>query len=68
MAERNFVVTVKEREEGQPCSLHFELYEDIGLGRKMVVLEMPHGKGLSEAAALKEAINSQAYQIKIVDA
>ena len=65
MTKRNFVVTVKERQAGEPCFLVFETYDDIGLGKKQVTLHLPIGTGIEEAKALAKSLNAGVAKIAV---
>ncbi len=60
IATRNFTVTVKEREAGQPCFLVFEGFD---VGGEMIFLDMPAGTSLSEARALAQRLNAEVATI-----
>lgn len=67
MDHRNFVVTVKEGHPDEPCSLDFELHEDVaGFGRQIVRLDMRDGTGLEEARTVANAINEGALRIRLI--
>ena len=63
--KRNFVVTVKERDVGEPCFVVFELHEDIGIGNKQVRLNLPEGTGIEEAKALASHLNNAVSKIVV---
>lgn len=56
-----FVVTVKERTEGQPCFLEFELYDetdmDMQVDNKSICLGLIDGSNLEDALAIAKTIN-----------
>ena len=66
MDKRNFVVTVKERQAGQPCFLVFETYDDIGLGKGAVTLILPASTGIAEAEALAKTLNASVAKISLM--
>lgn len=65
MPKRNFAVTVKEREAGEPCFLVFETYDDIGIGKKQVTLYLPNGTGIKEAEVLAKSLNAAVAKIAV---
>ncbi|GLS44383.1 hypothetical protein [Methylobacterium brachythecii] len=66
--KRNFVVTVKERDPGQPCFLVFEVSEDIGLGEKTIMLQMPEQTDFDDARTIALAINHGVEKVALIDA
>ena len=70
MGYRNYVATVKEREEGQPCFVQFELYKDIDFGGKLdnvvISLNLPDGTGIREAKKLADALNDSDAKLKLM--
>jgi hypothetical protein len=62
----NFIATVKERDADEPCFIVLENYEDIGTGRKQVILSLPKGTGIGEAEALKKIINDTVEKVGLL--
>lgn len=58
MTTASFVATVKEREKGQPCSVWIELDDDIGLGKKTIIFDLPAGTDISHAETFARALNA----------
>lgn len=69
MNKRNFVVTVKEQEAGEPCFLLFEAYDDIGIGigDKKVTFYLPKGTSIAEAEELADCLNAGVAKIAVTD-
>ena len=62
---RNFRATVKEGREGEPCSVWLEMHEEIGLGNKIMVLDLPDGTGITEAQHIASALNDQVENLRL---
>lgn len=65
MMPRNFVATVKEGFPDKPCCVWLEMHEDIGLGDKLMVLDLPDGTGFQEARKLANALNDQVEKLRL---
>jgi hypothetical protein len=65
MAGSSFVPEVKERESGQPCFIMLNPAEDIGLGQKQIVFDMPEGTGIEQAQELARALRSFRVRVRI---
>ncbi|MEZ0494924.1 hypothetical protein [Sphingomonas sp. IW22] len=63
---RNYVAEVKERDVGQPCFLLLNLYDDIGLDGRTVILDLPEGTGIAEAQALRDALHSSGASLRLL--
>lgn len=63
---RNFVVTVKEREAGEPCFVQFELREDIGLKtERLITLDLADATSISDAQDIANLLNSKVAKISL---
>ena len=65
MTSRNFTVTVKERNPGEPCFLVFESDDNVGVGTKAVRLDLRRGTGLAEAQELARKLNANVIRLSI---
>lgn len=65
MASSSFVPEVKERESGQPCFIMLNTAEDIGLGQKQILFDMPEGTGIEQAQELARALRSSRVRVSI---
>lgn len=63
---RNYVAEVKERGVGQPCFLLLNVDEDIGLGGKTVIIDLPTGTGIAEAEALRDALHQSGASVRLL--
>lgn len=63
---RNYVAEIKERDVGQPCFLLLNLNEDIGLGAKTVIINLPDGTGIAEATALRDVLHNSDASIGLL--
>ena len=63
---RNYVAEVKERDVGEPCFLLLNLSEDIGLGDKTVIIDLPKGTGIAEAKTLRDALHGSEASIELL--
>jgi hypothetical protein len=52
MKSSQFVPEVKERQPGQPCFIMLNPDEDIGLGSKQIIFDLPDGTGIEQAQEL----------------
>jgi hypothetical protein len=63
---RNFMVTVKDRQRDEPFFLAFETYDDVGLGKKVVMLDLQPGIDIEEAKELARRLNAQGSKFSVV--
>ena len=66
MTSRNFTVTVKERNPGEPCFLVFETDDNTGVGTKAVRLDLRPRTGLAEAQELARKLNANVIRLSIM--
>ena len=63
---RNYVVTVKERQAGEPCFLLVELHEDIGLAHDQhIIFEMPEGTDYDYARECAKKLNNVGAKLTV---
>lgn len=62
---RNFVAEIKEGEADQPCYLFLNPDKDIGIGSKLLYLDLPEGTGMAEAEALRNALHKSGAKLRL---
>lgn len=64
--KRNYIVTVKESEDGQPWLL-VELHEDIGMpdDNHQITFQLDPGATMEDAESIKKTLNSLPVNLKI---
>ncbi|MBM3576628.1 MAG: hypothetical protein FJX40_02980 [Alphaproteobacteria bacterium] len=65
MANSKFVPEVKEREAGQPCFVALNTDQDIGLGKKQVIFELPNGTDIERAHEFAKMLRSFGVSVRV---
>jgi len=62
---RNFVVTVKEKQRDQPFFLVFETDENIGIGKRTLMLFLEPSVNLEQAKELANRLNTDGARLSV---
>lgn len=62
---KNFTVTVKERQEGQPCFLVIEEHRDVGLRERTLAFNMPFGSDFRDARNVARELNNLNVELRL---
>ena len=65
MKSSPFVPEVKERQPGQSCFVSLNTDQDIGLGSKQIVFDLPDGTSIEQAQELARALRSFRVRVRI---
>lgn len=65
MKSSRFVPEVKEREANQPCFVMLNPDNDIGLGGKHIVFDLPDGTRIEQAEELAPLLRSSRATVRI---
>jgi len=65
MKSSRFVPEVKERQSGQPCFIMLNPDQDIGLGSKQIIFDLPDGTGVEQAQELARLLRGSKATVRI---
>lgn len=65
MKSSPFVAEVKERGANQPCFIMLNTDQDIGLGSKQVIFDMPEGTGIEQAQEFARMLRSSGAAVRV---
>ena len=63
---RNFIATVKEQGPGEPCFIQLEMYENIGMRNKNILLCLPDGTDIDDAKRISVILNSEIESLRLL--
>jgi hypothetical protein len=65
MAGSAFVPEVKERQAGQPCFIMLNPNDDIGLGKKQIIFDLPDGTNIEQAQDFARMLRSFRVRVRV---
>jgi hypothetical protein len=60
-----FVPEVKERQADQPCFIALITGDDIGLGQRMIIFDMPEGTQLEQAREFANLLRKFRVRVRL---
>jgi len=65
MKSSPFVPEVKEREANQPCFVMLNTSNDIGLGSKQIIFDLPDGTSIEQAQELARLLRGSGATVRV---